>query len=138
METPKQWIILRKDLNMRKGKCCSQAAHASMKVIFDLWKKALTRKIDGKYTHEYKLCVDNQSALEEWITGAFTKICLSVDSEEQLIEVYERAKAESLLCSLIEDNGTTEFNGVKTKTAVAIGPAYPSEVEHITKDLKLL
>lgn len=33
---PKQVIIIRKDLNMRKGKMIAQGAHASMKVFFDL------------------------------------------------------------------------------------------------------
>ena len=31
----KQVIVIRKNLNMRKGKMCAQAAHASMKVIID-------------------------------------------------------------------------------------------------------
>ena len=32
---PKQVIVVRKDLNMRKGKMCAQVAHASMKVLLD-------------------------------------------------------------------------------------------------------
>ena len=32
----KQVIVVRKDLKMRKGKIAAQAAHASMKVFFDL------------------------------------------------------------------------------------------------------
>ena len=32
---PKQVIVMRKDLNMRKGKMIAQGAHASMKVFFD-------------------------------------------------------------------------------------------------------
>jgi PTH2 family peptidyl-tRNA hydrolase len=35
-DAPKQVIIIRKDLNMRKGKMIAQGAHASMKAIFDL------------------------------------------------------------------------------------------------------
>ena len=31
----KQIIVIRKDLKMRKGKMCAQAAHASMKVLLD-------------------------------------------------------------------------------------------------------
>lgn len=31
----KQVIVIRKDLNMRKGKMIAQGAHASMKVFFD-------------------------------------------------------------------------------------------------------
>lgn len=31
----KQVIVVRKDLNMRKGKLAAQVAHASMKIFFD-------------------------------------------------------------------------------------------------------
>jgi peptidyl-tRNA hydrolase len=34
MYSTKQVIVIRTDLNMRKGKMCAQAAHASMKVFF--------------------------------------------------------------------------------------------------------
>ena len=33
MNKPKQVIVMRKDLNMRKGKIAAQAAHASIKVF---------------------------------------------------------------------------------------------------------
>ena len=32
----KQVIVVRKDLNMRKGKIATQVAHASMKVLLDV------------------------------------------------------------------------------------------------------
>ena len=135
-EKPKQWIILRKDLKMRKGKMVAQGAHASMKVIFDLWSEEYENifmlKLDGGCD------IEHAKPIKEWIKGAFTKITLSVDSEEELIELYNKAKEEGLPCSLVEDHGLTEFNGVKTKTAIAIGPAYPSQVQHLTGELKML
>jgi PTH2 family peptidyl-tRNA hydrolase len=76
--------------------------------------------------------------LGQWLEGRFTKVCVSVDSEQELIDIYEQAKSAGLLCSIITDAGLTEFNGVPTKTAVAIGPAYPEEVDPITRHLKLL
>lgn len=41
----KQVIVLRKELNMQKGKIATQVAHASMKVFFD-------RMIKSKNTNE--------------------------------------------------------------------------------------
>ena len=41
-------------------------------------------------------------------------------------------------CSIIRDSGFTEFNGVPTLTAVAIGPDYPEVIDPLTKHLKLL
>jgi PTH2 family peptidyl-tRNA hydrolase len=39
---------------------------------------------------------------------------------------------------MIEDNGATEFNGVKTKTCCAIGPAIEEKFVGITDHLPLL
>ena len=129
-ELPKQWIILRKDLNCRKGKLIAQGAHASMKAIF--------QGIKEVRPHVFELDLTNKESVEQWLTGTFTKIALSVDSEEQLMEIYNRALSDGILCALIEDNGLTEFHGVVTKTAISIGPALPSEVFHLVGELKLL
>lgn len=144
-EAPKQWIILRKDLKMGKGKMIAQGAHASMAAILQLMERSpcdmMDAMIDGMpYPGtEYKFYVCNHQAVHEWLSGSFTKIALSVNSEEELVSLYERAKKKPLVpCSLIEDKGLTVFNGVKTKTAIAIGPAYPSDVGDLVSDLKLL
>ena len=140
-EEPKQWIILRKDLKMRKGKMIAQGAHASMSVIFgmfDKWMSEYPGEMDKENEISYRLYEDEGSAVQKWIDGAFTKIALSVDSEEELIALYDQAKERGLPCSLIEDKGLTEFHGVLTKTAIAIGPAYPSQVSDLLGELKLL
>jgi len=125
---PKQLIILRKDLNMRKGKMVAQGAHASMAVLLNMMTKINDR-----------LNLDPMpQAMKEWLNGSFTKICVSVDSEEELLDVYTAAKAIGIPCSLIRDAGKTEFNGVPTYTAVAIGPDYPERIDPITKHLPLL
>ena len=116
----KQVIIIRKDLNMRKGKMVAQGAHASMAAV-------LTFKIFLKPLIIWK-----------WLFGVFTKICVSVDSEEELLMIYAKAKKAGILCSLIEDSGKTEFGGVPTHTSVAVGPAYVDQLQNITGHLKLL
>ena len=134
-QKPKQVIIVRKDLNMRKGKIAAQAAHASMKVLLDA-----AQITDDEFFPLvwYHFAAQRDGALHEWLSGLFTKICVSVDSEQELIDIYNKAKEAKLLCSLITDSGLTEFGGVPTKTCVAIGPAYPSEIDPITMHLKLL
>ncbi len=122
MSLPKQIIILRKDLNMRKGKMVAQGAHASMAVILE---------------EQLKLHYPTP-AIADWLSGSFTKICVSVDSEDELVQLYTEAKARNIPCSLIKDSGFTEFNGVPTLTAVAIGPEYPEVIDPLTKHLKLL
>jgi PTH2 family peptidyl-tRNA hydrolase len=125
----KQVIVMRKDLNMRKGKMVSQGAHASMKAILD-WS---IYENDGLLTE-----LPKGSALESWINGLFTKICVSVDSEEELLDLYNKAMGAGLMVSMITDAGLTEFNGVHTKTCIAIGPDWADEIDPITNHLKLL
>jgi len=131
MET-KQVIVVRKDLNMRKGKMIAQGSHASMKVFFDLgeWNDTEDRDI-----YQIKSMT---TEMKDWIDGLFTKICVSCDSEQELEELYKKAKDAKLPCSLIVDAGLTEFNGTPTKTCIAIGPANSEEINKITGHLKLL
>lgn len=129
----KQIIILRKDLKMPKGKLVAQSAHASMAAVFDHFGKPLPIRL---FHFAWKLFT--HSALRQWMKGAFTKIAVTVNSEEELDAIYQQAKDAGFMCSYIVDNGRTVFNGVPTKTAVAVGPAYDDELEPLTGKLPLL
>jgi peptidyl-tRNA hydrolase, PTH2 family len=113
----KQIIIMRKDLNMRLGKQIAQGAHASMKATLE------------NLEHPN---------VKEWLSGPFTKIAVSVNSEEELFEIMNKAKDAGLITALITDAGRTEFNGVPTNTCIAIGPATHEDLLPITGSLKLL
>lgn len=131
----KQVIVMRRyfpdgeggQKKVRTGKMMSQAAHAAMAVFFD------RSEVTG-LTMECRLTV----AMAEWSTGSFGKIVVSVDTEEELLEIYQQAQDAELPCSLITDSGRTEFDGEPTHTAVAVGPAYADEVDKITGDLPLM
>lgn len=127
MHPPKQVIVMRKDLNMRKGKMCAQAAHASMKVLLDRMEKG-----------DVYVLRDIPAPMQEWFEGIFTKVCVSVDSEAELRDIYAKAQAAGLPCALIVDVGATEFHGVPTPTCCAIGPDDPAKIDPITGALKLL
>ena len=117
----KQVIVIRKDLQMRKGKMIAQGAHASMAAILGYDNQVM----DNEY-------------IKEWLEGSFTKICVYVISKKELLDIYDMANHWELPCALIKDNGTTEFGGVKTYTAVAVGPGPIDIIDDITGDLKLL
>lgn len=136
---PKQVIVLRKDLNMRKGKMCAQAAHASMAVLLNLgeFTEQDHNVLTGVGDRNFIMSLNNE-ALFKWVKGAFKKITVGVDAEAELLELYAKAKDAGVLCSIIRDSGLTEFGGVPTLTAVAIGPAFPKEIDPITGHLKLL
>jgi len=138
----KQVIVIRKDLNMRKGKMVAQGAHASMKVFFnkmynpDAGSQAagITYGKDDIGNRTMKLTEEEL----EWVDGIFTKICVSVNSEAELLEIYNKALAAGLNCSLIQDAGLTEFGGVPTITCCAIGPNFSEQIDTITGNLSLL
>lgn len=132
MET-KQVIVIRKDLNMRKGKMCSQAAHASMKVILDI----MCSYTFDTYTHLH-LTLLNDTPLKDWIDGIFTKIVVGCDSEEELLDLARQAYDNELYHAKIKDVGLTEFRGESTWTALAIGPDESEKIDEITGHLKLL
>ncbi len=127
--TAKQVIVMRKDLNMRKGKMIAQGAHASMRVIL-----AAGTANDAGTT--YTLAMTEPMAA--WLTGRFTKICVSVSSEAALDAIVEKAHAAGVPVALITDAGATEFHGVPTKTCCAVGPAWIDEVDAVTGDLPLM
>ena len=122
----KQVIVLRKDLNMRKGKLVAQGAHASMGAILSLCKQ------DGN-----KLVLEMDERVEPWLTGRFKKICVYVNSEQELLDIHTKAQENGMVCSIIKDAGLTEFGGVPTLTAVAVGPDREDRIDAVTKHLPL-
>lgn len=117
MKDLKMMIVMRKDLNMRKGKMIAQGAHAAVTAA---------------------IFFQGESDFETWFDNGQKKIAVSVDSEEELIQVYQAAVNKKLNAKLITDAGHTEFKGVPTKTCCAIGPATDADLQSITGELKLL
>lgn len=113
----KQIIVIRNDLNMRKGKMVAQGAHASLGAIL-------------KHQDDPRVI--------DWLANSFTKVCVRVDSLDELLDLHFQAVNAGLLSSLIKDNGRTEFNGVPTYTALGVGPDTPEKLDPITGHLKLL
>ena len=111
----KQVIVLRKDLNMRKGKMVAQGSHACL----------------------YAYLKTPKEIRDAWFGQRQTKICVSVDSEEELFAIYKATTDAGLPAVLIQDAGLTEFKE-PTYTAVGIGPCEDEEVNKITGQLKLL
>ena len=70
--------------------------------------------------------------MASWVRGRFTKIVLSVDSQENLLAVHQTAIASGLPAALITDSGATEFHGVPTHIDVALGPADAASIDAIT------
>ena len=127
----KQYIVVRKDLNMDYGKFGSQVAHASLKVfadrltfMYDEWltinrqykeqfsKEPLvdTRIVNtyANFTKEMKIWMDSINYPEI----PFTKIVCEIENERKLLALYEKVQAAGIVCALITDNGNTEFRKI--------------------------
>ena len=140
-QNTKQVIIMRKFPNIRIGKYCSQAAHASMSFLTkhgEMHHDGISQfAIDGVFRNDNQDMTINYTAIEHWLKHSFRKIICYVETEEELIGLHEKALASGLLSHIVEDNGATEFHGVPTKTCVAIGPAWDDDINKITRDLPL-
>lgn len=140
MEDIKQVIVVRKDLQMRKGKMCAMSSHASMKVIVDLMEEVSTVHPIGKSvpTCTRSLSLSRTDPLHLWLEGSFAKVVVYVQSEEELNALEQKANELGIRNAMIVDSGRTEFHGVPTKTCIAIGPDFTSRVDEVTGNLKLL
>lgn len=124
--TVKQYLIIRKDLKMRRGKEIAQACHAALDVFFN---KA--------YFTRYESTVPMWKHALTWFEKGFAKITLQVDTEQELLDLAKKAEEAGIPHSLIRDSGKTEFNNVPTYTVLAIGPWDTEEMKPLVGHLKL-
>lgn len=126
----KMCIIIRGDLKntkgekIRSGKVAAQVGHG---VLGFVWDKLKGKKINFELSDEEY----------SWYINGQTKIALKVGSEKELVEIFKAAKTAGLTAHIITDAGHTEFDGVATKTVVAIGPNYSENIDKITSHLSL-
>jgi PTH2 family peptidyl-tRNA hydrolase len=139
MKNTKQVLVVRKDLNMRKGKIAAQCCHAAMSFL------TKGGRVDYDYQHVYRddyfyqdLESKHVDEIDHWLKNSFRKICVYVNSEQELDELHQKALDNGLISHMIIDNGATEFNGVKTLTCCAIGPHWDEKFIGITDHLPLL
>ena len=125
----KQVILIRKDLKMRRGKEIAQGSHASMEF--------LVSRIRHQPERGTGAVIDLSENEWTWIAAGMGKVCLQVSSEEELLEHHHKARQLGLCSHLIRDSGRTEFGGVPTLTACAIGPDEADKIDAVTGDLKL-
>jgi PTH2 family peptidyl-tRNA hydrolase len=111
----KQAIVVRKDIDMGRGKTCAQVSHASLEAYVK----------SGKEIRE------------QWRMEGARKVVLKCDSLDQLMEIFEKAKGEGLTCVAISDAGLTQIEP-GTTTCIGIGPDAESKIDKIIGKLKLL
>lgn len=138
----KQVIVIRTDLRnlegqkVRSGKIASQVAHASMAFLI---RRLESKTKLGFIVNAIKLgfYLMKSECTRNWMMSNYTKITLAIDSQVEFEKLYAKAKQAGLEVNMITDLGRTEFGGIPTNTCLCIGPCYASDIEPITKGLKL-
>lgn len=92
----KQYIIVRKDLNISCGKLCVQVSHASLDSYL----------------------ISNKSIRDDWYAEGQKKVILEVYSENELLELEKKAKSQNIKCAMVRDLGLTE---IKPNTLTCMG-----------------
>lgn len=132
----KQVIVIRKDLNMRKGKMIAQGAHASNMFFFDY--NLAQMDYDPVYSGKPQRLDFMNNLLNNWIKNKYKKIVLGCNSLEELENLYQQAIKKGILAYKVTDSGLTEFHGEPTVTCVSFGPVLPFSIDPITGYLQLL
>jgi len=114
----KQIIIVRKDIEMGRGKLAAQVSHASLSA----YQKALNIDMD---------------VAKEWVREGQKKVVLKIEGLDELLEQFELAKMEGIPCELIRDAGHTQIEP-GTVTCVGIGPWDEKKLDELYGKLKLL
>lgn len=111
----KQVIIVRKDLNMSKGKIIAQCCHACLNAYEN----------------------SNEKLRKIWRDSGEKKVILVVDNLEELLKIKNDAQKLKIPLSLVRDAGRTELEE-GTITCLALGPDYSEKIDKITGKLKTL
>lgn len=119
----KMVIVMRTDLNMRKGKMVAQGAHAAVMPF-------ISREASD-YRHPLR------GFLETWVYTGMKKICVGIGSHDELMRLTIDAAEAQCPFFIVQDAGHTEVP-TGTMTCVAFGPFEEEKLDKITGHLKLL
>ena len=111
----KQAILVRKDLDLPKGKLGAQVAHAAVECVLRSDKKVVSA----------------------WRDDGMPKVVLKVNDLKELHKFNQDAKDMGFVTSLITDAGRTVVEP-GTVTCLGIGPADEEDLDKLIGELKLL
>ena len=128
MSDTKMVMVVRRDLNMRKGKMVAQGGHSVL-----TWLVEANESEDPLVLH-----VKLSPAEAQWLFGSMAKVVVGCDSEDELEQLILAAKLKGIEVYKVTDEGRTEFHGQPTVTCAAFGPDNIEAIDEITGHLKLL
>lgn len=137
----KQMIVMRRDLKMRKGKIAAQSGHACVEAtLMALAREGRLEEVRVSPDEGWVYLDDDgrePTALSDWFEAGVAKVCVYVDSEEELLDIARQGRERGFAVALVRDAGLTEFHGEPTYTCLAFEPLHAEEVDPITGRLPL-
>lgn len=127
MQNAKMVIVVRKDLNMRKGKFASQVANATLQFLVHNNESERTDEMHVKLAHEEVA----------WLTGGMSRIIATVDSENALQDLTLKAEVHGIPAYAVYDSRVTSEKE-RVLTCVAFGPADGEDIAIIMSKLKIV
>jgi PTH2 family peptidyl-tRNA hydrolase len=126
---------------MRKGKIAAQAGHACVEaVLMALAREGRLDQVRVTPTGNWVYLDEGDmepTPLSDWFDAGVAKVCVYVDSEEELLDVAAQGREQGFLCALVRDAGLTEFHGESTFTCLAFEPLPAALIDPITGELPL-
>ena len=137
----KQMIVMRRDLKMRKGKIAAQAGHACVEApLMALAREGRLGEVRVTPDQSWVYLEDEgtrATPLSDWFDAGVAKVCVYVDSEEELLDLAARGRELGFAVALIRDAGHTEFHGEPTYTCLAFEPLAAEQIDPLTGELPL-
>ena len=137
----KQMIVMRRDLKMRKGKIAAQSGHACVEAtLMALAREGRLGEVRVSPEEGWVYLDDDgrePTALSDWFEAGVAKVCVYVDSEEELLDIARQGRERGFAVALVRDAGLTEFHGEPTYTCLAFVPLHAEDVDPITGRLPL-
>lgn len=129
----KQIVVIRKDLKLSKTEMLTQSNYATSELIKSFMKR--DKQFLGKNI-KYVIETELNSALDILLSKADNKEFFIVDSEDELLHLYNKVKISNIPVVLIEDSSLRGSKKDKVKTCICIGPVKEEEISKIVGHLQ--
>lgn len=117
-EPTKMVLVVRSDLQMSKGKIGAQCAHAAI--------------ICHEEAHRKR-----PDLLNAWLATGQPKVVVQVNSMQRIEALAKAAQEKNIVNGMVRDAGRTQV-AAGTVTVLGLGPDSVSNIDSLTKSLRLL
>lgn len=124
---PKQIILLRRDLKLRRAEAAALASKASMAFIVE----------SDVSDRSGSIQIELSGTEAEWMINASTRIVLGVPSEDAMKKILLKAELQGIPTYEITGSSSGKVNEGVQLIAAALGPDDSDKLDLVTGNLKL-